>query len=33
MEPGVVIRKVADSYKENGEMRQLIRQDILQGAI
>jgi len=33
MEPGVVIRKVADSYKENGEMRQLIRQDILQGAM
>ena len=32
-EPGVIIRKVADSYKDNGEMRQLIRQDLLQGTI
>lgn len=32
-EPGVVVRKVVESYRDNGEMRQLIRQDILQGAM
>jgi len=30
-EPGVVIRKVMENYRENGEMRQLIRQDIMAG--
>ena len=30
-EPGVVIRKVAENYRENGEMRQLVRQDIMAG--
>lgn len=30
-EPGVVVRKVMENYRENGEMRQLIRQDIIAG--
>jgi hypothetical protein len=30
-EPGVVVRKVMENYRENGEMRQLIRQDIMAG--
>jgi hypothetical protein len=31
-EPGVVVRKVVENIQNNGEMRQIIKQEIMQGA-
>ena len=32
-EPGVIVRKVVENVQNNGEMRQLIRQEIMQGVV
>jgi hypothetical protein len=32
-EPGVIVRKVVENVQNNGEMRQIIRQEIMQGVV